>query len=83
MRSGRHRATRPGRLTPSALARGVSFRPGHGGRAWEYSRAATVRFRDLLKTRGDRPEELGEFAALPDTARMLPLDPRLARTRSL
>jgi creatinine amidohydrolase/Fe(II)-dependent formamide hydrolase-like protein len=45
----------------------------------EYYRAATVGFRDLLKTRGYRPDELGEHAALPDTSLTLALEPRLVR----
>jgi creatinine amidohydrolase len=46
----------------------------------EYYRAATSGFRELLKTQGYRPEELGEHAALPDTSLTLALDPRLVRT---
>ena len=45
----------------------------------EYYRAATREFRELLRARGFRPEELGEHAALPDTALTLALDPRLVR----
>ncbi len=45
----------------------------------EYYRAATVGFRELLKTRGYRSEELGEHAALPDTSLTLALEPRLVR----
>jgi creatinine amidohydrolase/Fe(II)-dependent formamide hydrolase-like protein len=46
----------------------------------EYYRAATTGFRDLLKARGYRPEELGEHAALSDTALTLAVEPRLVRT---
>ena len=44
-----------------------------------YYRAATVEFRELLKARGYRAEELGEHAALTDTSLTLALDPRLVR----
>jgi len=45
-----------------------------------YYQAATAGFRDLLRARGYRPEELGEHAALPDTALMLAIDPNLVRS---
>ena len=45
----------------------------------EYYRAATAEFRELLRARGYRPEELGEHAALPDTALALAVDPSLVR----
>ena len=44
-----------------------------------YYQAATAGFRDLLRARGYRPDELGEHAALPDTALMLAIDPGLVR----
>jgi creatinine amidohydrolase len=44
-----------------------------------YYHAATVEFRELLKARGYRAEELGEHAALTDTSLTLALDPRLVR----
>jgi creatinine amidohydrolase len=46
----------------------------------EYYRAATSGFRELLAARGYRPAELGEHAALPDTALTLAIDPGLVRT---
>ena len=46
----------------------------------EYYRAATSGFRELLKARGYRADELGEHAALPDTSLTLALDPRLVRS---
>jgi len=49
----------------------------------EYYRAATAGFRDLLKARGYRPDELGEHAALPDTSLTLALDPHLVRSSLL
>jgi creatinine amidohydrolase/Fe(II)-dependent formamide hydrolase-like protein len=45
----------------------------------EYYLAATVGFRELLRARGYRPEELGEHAAVPDTSLTLALDPKLVR----
>src|SRR5713101_3394948 len=45
-----------------------------------YYRAATSGFREILKARGYRDDELGGHAALPDTSLMLALDPRLVRT---
>jgi creatinine amidohydrolase len=49
----------------------------------EYYRTATAGFRDLLKARGYRPEELGEHAALPDTSLTLAIDRSLVRTGPL
>ena len=46
----------------------------------EYYRAATAGFRELLQARGFRPDELGEHAALPDTALTLAIDPKLVRS---
>lgn len=46
----------------------------------DYYRAATAGFRDLLKARGYRSEELGKHAALPDTSLTLAIDPSLVRT---
>ena len=46
----------------------------------QYYRAATREFRDLLKTRGYRADELGEHAGLADTSLTLALEPRLVRT---
>jgi creatinine amidohydrolase/Fe(II)-dependent formamide hydrolase-like protein len=45
----------------------------------EYYQAATVGFRDLLRARGYRPDELGEHAAVPDTSLTLAIDPKLVR----
>jgi creatinine amidohydrolase/Fe(II)-dependent formamide hydrolase-like protein len=46
----------------------------------EYYRAATAGFRDLLRSRGYRADELGEHADLADTSLTLALEPRLVRT---
>jgi creatinine amidohydrolase len=45
----------------------------------EYYQAATVGFRDLLRARGYRADELGEHAAVPDTSLTLAIDPKLVR----
>jgi creatinine amidohydrolase/Fe(II)-dependent formamide hydrolase-like protein len=49
----------------------------------EYYRAATSGFRDVLKARGYRADELGEHAALADTSLTLAVDPRLVRATVL
>jgi creatinine amidohydrolase/Fe(II)-dependent formamide hydrolase-like protein len=46
----------------------------------EYYRAATTGFRELLRAKGYRADELGEHADLADTALTLALEPRLVRT---
>jgi len=46
----------------------------------EYYRAATADFDALLKSRGYRPEEIGQHAGLADTSLSLAIDPRLVRT---
>jgi len=45
-----------------------------------YYQAATAGFRDVLRARGYRPDELGEHAALPDTALTLAIEPGMVRT---
>jgi len=49
----------------------------------EYYRAGDVEFRQLLRTRGHREDELGAHAGLTDTSLMLAVDPRLVRTGRL
>ena len=49
----------------------------------EYYRAATTGFRDLLRARGYRADELGEHADLADTSLTLALEPRLVRTQGV
>jgi creatinine amidohydrolase/Fe(II)-dependent formamide hydrolase-like protein len=46
----------------------------------EYYRAATAGFRELLRARGYRPDELGDHAALSDTSLTLAIAPGLVRT---
>ena len=49
----------------------------------EYYRAGDVEFRQLLRARGHREDELGAHAGLTDTSLMLAVDPRLVRTGRL
>jgi creatinine amidohydrolase/Fe(II)-dependent formamide hydrolase-like protein len=46
----------------------------------EYYRAATAGFRELLRAKGYRTDELGDHADLADTSLTLALEPRLVRT---
>src|SRR5215470_4008562 len=48
----------------------------------EYYRAATADFAALLKSRGYRPDEIGQHAGLADTSLTLAIEPRLVRTTS-
>jgi creatinine amidohydrolase len=49
----------------------------------EYYRASDTEFRQLLKARGYRDDELGSHAGLTDTSLMLAIDSRLVRTGRL
>jgi len=49
----------------------------------EFYRAGEAEFRQLLKTRGYREDELGTHAGLTDTSLMLAIDPRLVRSERL
>ena len=78
---GDHGSTQAGEKAVAArLNREWQAGPVRAHAIEEYYRAATSGFRELLKTQGYRPEELGEHAALPDTSLTLALDPRLVRT---
>jgi creatinine amidohydrolase/Fe(II)-dependent formamide hydrolase-like protein len=46
----------------------------------EYYRASTEGFRELLRARGFRADELGAHAAVPDTSLTLAIDPSLVRS---
>jgi creatinine amidohydrolase/Fe(II)-dependent formamide hydrolase-like protein len=48
----------------------------------EYYRAATDDFPALLKSRGYRPDEIGQHAGLADASLTLAIEPRLVRTTS-
>jgi creatinine amidohydrolase/Fe(II)-dependent formamide hydrolase-like protein len=77
---GDHGSTQEAETAVAArLNREWRGRPVRAHAIEEYYRAATIEFRDLLKERGYRPEELGEHAALPDTSLTLALDPGLVR----
>jgi creatinine amidohydrolase len=78
---GDHGSTQAGEKAVAAhLNREWAATPARAHAIEEYYRAATTGFRDLLQARGYRPDELGEHAALPDTALTLAVDPRLVRT---
>jgi len=81
---GDHGSTQAGEKAVAALLnREWQAAPARAHAIEEYYRAATDGFRDLLKTRGYRPEELGKHAALPDTSLTLAIDPRLVRASPL
>lgn len=78
---GDHASTQAGEKAVAArLNREWAATPARAHAIEAYYDAATVGFRELLRARGYRPEELGEHAALPDTALTLAIDPRLVRT---
>jgi creatinine amidohydrolase len=78
---GDHGSTQAGEKAVAArLNREWAATPARAHAIEAYYRAATAGFRELLRERGFRPEELGEHAALPDTALTLAIDPRLVRT---
>ena len=78
---GDHGSTQAGEKAVAArLNREWAATPARAHAIEEYYRAATTGFRELLRTRGYRPDELGEHAALPDTALTLAVDAGLVRT---
>ncbi len=78
---GDHGSTQAGEKAVAArLNREWAATPARAHAIEAYYQAATAGFRELLRERGFRPEELGEHAALPDTALTLAVDPRLVRT---
>jgi creatinine amidohydrolase/Fe(II)-dependent formamide hydrolase-like protein len=78
---GDHGSTQAGEKAVAArLNREWAATPARAHAIEEYYRAATEEFRDLLKARGYRPEELGEHAAVPDTSLTLAIDRSLVRT---
>ena len=81
---GDHGSTQAGENAVAArLNREWTTTPVRAHAIEEYYRAATAGFRDVLKARGYRPEELGDHAALPDTSLTLALDPGLVRMSAL
>ena len=78
---GDHGSTQEGEKAVAArLNREWAASPARAYAIEEYYRAATVGFRQLLRARGYRDDELGNHASLSDTALMLAVDPRLVRT---
>jgi creatinine amidohydrolase len=78
---GDHGSTQAGqKAIATRLNRDWQASPTRAHAIEEYYRAATAEFRDLLRARGYRPDELGEHAGLPDTALALAVDPSLVRT---
>jgi creatinine amidohydrolase len=77
---GDHGSTQAGAKAVAAkLNREWAATPARAHAIEEYYQAATVGFRDLLRARGYRPDELGEHAAVPDTSLTLAIDPKLVR----
>jgi creatinine amidohydrolase len=77
------------RLDKEWASRGSAPHPG-GERARarvhaveEYYRASDQEYRDLLRRRGARDDEIGRHAGLADTSLMLAVDPRLVRSDRL
>ena len=78
---GDHGSTRAGeRAVAARLNREWAATPARAHAVEEYYRAATAGFRELLRARGYRPDELGDHAALSDTALTLAIAPGLVRT---
>jgi creatinine amidohydrolase/Fe(II)-dependent formamide hydrolase-like protein len=77
---GDHGSTQSGEKAVAArLNREWTATPARAHAIEAYYHAATAGFRELLRARGYRPEELGAHAALPDTALTLAIDPSLVR----
>jgi creatinine amidohydrolase/Fe(II)-dependent formamide hydrolase-like protein len=77
---GDHGSTQAGAKAVAAkLNREWAATPARAHAVEEYYQAATVGFRELLRARGYRPDELGEHAAVPDTSLTLAVDPKLVR----
>jgi creatinine amidohydrolase len=78
---GDHGSTQAGeRAVAARLNREWAATPVRAHAVEEYYRAATSGFRELLRARGYRADELGDHAALPDTALTLAIAPELVRT---
>jgi creatinine amidohydrolase/Fe(II)-dependent formamide hydrolase-like protein len=77
---GDHGSTQAGeRAVAARLNREWAASPVRVHAVDEYYRAATTGFRELLRQRGYRNDEIGAHAALGDTSLTLALDPRLVR----
>lgn len=78
---GDHGSTQAGEKAVAArLNREWAATPVRAHAIEAYYHAATAGFRELLRARGYRAEEMGEHGGLPDTALTLAIDPRLVRT---
>ena len=78
---GDHGSTQSGaRAVATRLNREWAKSPVRVHAIEEYYRAASVGFRQALKARGYRDDELGTHAALTDTALMLAVEPKMVRT---
>src|SRR5438477_2392625 len=77
---GDHASTQSGQsAVATRLNREWASAPVRVHAVGEYYRASQDEFRQLLKARGYRDDELGSHAALTDTSLMLAVDPRLVR----
>src|SRR5262252_531118 len=77
---GDHGSTQAGEKAVAVkLNREWAATPARAHAIEEYYRAATAEFRDLLRARGFKSDELGEHAAVPDTSLTLAIDPKLVR----
>jgi creatinine amidohydrolase len=81
---GDHGSTQSGQSAVAArLNREWAATPARVHAVAEYYRASQDEFRQLLKARGYRDDELGSHASLADTSLMLAVDPRLVRMERL
>lgn len=81
---GDHGSTQAGEQAVAArLNREWADSPARVHAIDEFYRSATAGFRQLLKEKGYREDELGVHAALPDTSLTLAIDPRLVRIAAL
>ena len=77
---GDHGSTQPAQKAVAArLNREWAATPVRVHAVEEYYRASDAEFRQLLKARGYREDELGRHAGLTDTSLMLAVDPRMVR----
>lgn len=81
---GDHGSTQAGEsAVASRLNREWAAAPVRVHAVEEYYRAATTGFRELLRSRGYRDDELGLHASLADTSLMLAVEPQMVRAGSL
>jgi len=81
---GDHGSTQAGQKAVAArLNREWAATPVRVHAVEEYYRASQIKFRELLKARGYRDDELGTHAGLTDTSLTLAIDPRMVRADRL